>query len=140
MQEKICSDCLFTKPLHEFHRKRDGRGQCHSRCRVCRNVRYHRETPEQRRSDKLRQKYGLTISDYALLSEQQGHVCAICKRPETKVHNRSGEVRFLCVDHDHETGRIRGLLCNRCNVGLGQFEDNITSLKNAKAYLEYHKQ
>jgi len=67
-------------------------------------------------------KYGLTAAAYAALLELQGGVCAICGRPETIVDTRRGIVRRLCVDHDHTTNRVRGLLCHRCNVNLGYWE------------------
>ena len=68
-----------------------------------------------------------------MFKEQNG-VCAICGSPEVSDRNSN-----LCVDHDHETGKIRGLLCNKCNRGLGYFLDNPKILKNALKYLLKHK-
>jgi len=70
-------------------------------------------------------RYGLTLEELRRLRADQKSRCPICDREQE-----------LVIDHDHETGAIRGLLCNRCNVGLGQFEDNIALLKAALAYLE----
>ncbi len=64
----------------------------------------------------------------------QGGVCAICGLPETRVVK--GKLNRLAVDHDHTTGRVRGLLCFRCNTCLGRFEDNVELLRAAEAYLE----
>ncbi len=78
-------------------------------------------------------KYGITKQEYDKLLEQQNGACAICGNPETKTHK--GVKLDLCVDHDHETGEIRGLLCKACNTALGLFRDNIENLSNAIDYL-----
>ncbi len=64
----------------------------------------------------------------------QDGVCAICRRPETFITTGQGPCR-LSVDHDHKTGKVRGLLCRDCNVGLGNFGDSGERLRNAAAYL-----
>jgi len=87
----------------------------------------------QQRNAKLVKTYGLTDADFERLLAEQGGGCAICRRPETKV--RLGVPLPLCVDHDHATGAVRGLLCRACNVGLGAFEDNTAALVAAAAYL-----
>ncbi len=74
-------------------------------------------------------KYDLTEEEYEDMFIAQGRVCAICPNPPRP--NRK-----LAVDHCHETGRVRGLLCERCNVGLGMFKDNETLLLNAIGYLQ----
>jgi hypothetical protein len=81
-------------------------------------------------------KYGLTLDQYnALLSAQSG-VCAICANPETARDHRHSRVRSLVVDHCHKSGRVRGLLCGACNVGLGKLRDSADVLRAAIAYLE----
>lgn len=79
-------------------------------------------------------KIGLPIGEYDRLFETQNGLCAICRRPGT-VDTRYGVVRTLDVDHDHETGKIRGLLCNTCNKGLGFFDDDVDRIKTAIEYL-----
>jgi len=64
---------------------------------------------------KLRQRYGITVEEYERLFVQQGGLCVICRRTST-------DGRSLAVDHDHATGRVRGLLCVTCNVRIGQIE------------------
>ena len=73
-------------------------------------------------------KYGLTLGDYEALSDAQGGNCAICLGPD-----ETG--RRLAVDHCHETGKVRGLLCGRCNAGLGFFRDAPNVLRQAAEYL-----
>lgn len=79
----------------------------------------------------LQRNYGITLEDYEKLWKAQGHVCAICLQE----CNRSNSTR-LCVDHCHKTGRVRGLLCFNCNVGLGKFKDDPELLQAALIYLE----
>ena len=82
------------------------------------------------RDHKLARRYGLTAGSYNELLESQKGRCAICGNlPDT---------RRLSVDHDHETGVVRGLLCSHCNTGLGQFRDNAKLLNNAIGYLSSH--
>lgn len=80
------------------------------------------------RSHALR-KFGLTEGSYEILLTRQGGCCDICKKPE-KFKKR------LAVDHDHATGKVRGLLCQDCNTSLGKFGDSVEILRNAVAYLE----
>jgi hypothetical protein len=72
-------------------------------------------------------RYGITGAAYAALVEKQGGVCALCA-------TRPGPNR-LSVDHDHETGRIRGLLCAKCNKALGIFGDSVEGLQRVIEYL-----
>jgi bifunctional DNA-binding transcriptional regulator/antitoxin component of YhaV-PrlF toxin-antitoxin module len=77
----------------------------------------------------LRYRYGLTPEDFLeLLNQQNGH-CAICNKPPK-------EGRNLDVDHNHETGEVRGLLCNNCNRALGHFQESKEILQKAVNYLE----
>jgi hypothetical protein len=73
-------------------------------------------------------RYGLTLDDYTRMFEQQHGQCAICG---VKVQGER-----MCVDHDHSTGRVRGLLCRLCNKSLGGFRDSVDLLRKAVAYLE----
>ncbi len=86
--------------------------------------------------NKLRQrlaKYSISVEDYRELVECQGGVCAICGQPETAM--RAGKVKELHIDHDHATDTVRGLLCGRCNVGIGMFCEDEVRLRAAVVYL-----
>lgn len=78
-------------------------------------------------------KYGINESEYNNLLKKQNSVCAICLKEEF------GKITKLSIDHDHETGKVRGLLCRRCNTGIGMFMDNPYLLEKAVKYLlEYN--
>lgn len=85
-----------------------------------RNAQWRRDNPEKvkgyMRKWLLKKGYGLTLEQYERLLEDQNGVCAICLQPEHRVYN--GTLASLAVDHCHETGRVRGLLCIRCNRSL----------------------
>src|SRR5574343_1369234 len=83
---------------------------------------------EIKRANYVFKKYGLSHNDYAKLIDEQGDVCAICGGVD--------EDKYLAVDHCHDSGKVRGLLCSRCNQGLGSFRDSVFNLKNAIKYLE----
>lgn len=84
------------------------------------------------RDDALRTDYGITLKEYELLREAQNNTCGICGRQSAE-----GE-KPLCVDHDHETGYIRGLLCFHCNVGIGHLQDDVALVLKAAAWLTAH--
>lgn len=79
-------------------------------------------------------KHGLTLDDYYRILKDQGEVCAICRKQESV--QRIGQAAWLlAIDHDHQTNRVRGLLCSKCNQALGLFDDDPKRLEDAAAYL-----
>lgn len=91
----------------------------------------------------IKQKFGKEGLDYVLyLREQQNNSCAICyKTPKTQKPqgNYTSEYKELAVDHDHTTGKIRALLCDKCNRGLGMFNEDTALLRKAADYLDAHR-
>jgi len=86
-----------------------------------------------KRKHELSKKFNLTVEEYEKMLEAQEGKCAICGEKETMTRN--GKEPRLSVDHDHKTGKVRGLLCNSCNNGLGRFKDDTDLIKKAIAYL-----
>jgi DNA-directed RNA polymerase subunit RPC12/RpoP len=112
---KLCNVCGDPKHANQF---RKGEWVC----KKCRST--------QRQHHRRLHEYGLTFDEFSTLLDQQEGKCAICG------HEFEGEPM---VDHDHETRRVRGLLCHHCNTGLGLFRDNATTLEIAAHYLREHK-
>ena len=163
--EKRCTKCGRNRLLDEFHRhvrSPDGRDtRCAECCSKQKKTRYknnptHRRRIREkerewrannagtRRGAVLRQlaaerknqhrrtlrRYGLTVRDYKEMLAAQDYRCAICG--STNPYHKS---KVFCVDHCHETGKIRGLLCHPCNNGLGRFQDDPKLLRAAAKYL-----
>lgn len=100
------------------------------------NKKYYQENKDRFKDNILNQLYGISLDEYMTLLEQQGGVCAICGQPETRT--LKGDISALSVDHNHTTNTVRGLLCSRCNLAIGNFNDDVELLKASIAYLEAH--
>ena len=96
--------------------------------------RYYQLNKDKIRSLQLLKHYGIDSEEYDTILHSQHGVCAICKKPET--HKLHGKIAMLSVDHNHDTGKIRGLLCNTCNRALGLFRDDVKLLKAAAIYAD----
>lgn len=141
MNTKQCTTCHETKPLSEFGLQR-GRPRHH--CKVCKNKESRewyeknkdrkKELSKDYRSTKkdqdLKKSYGISLHEYSEMLVEQDYSCKICQTHQDSLK------RALCVDHNHDTGKIRGLLCDTCNRSLGLLKDNIEVLKRAVDYLE----
>jgi len=136
--EKVCTSCNTEKPLSDFGVRKSGRvGDLIMPCKPCK-VQAHRtkrrDNPEHyyeiERKSKFKKQYGITIEQYDEMLAAQNGGCAICgeKTP-------GGRTKNFAVDHCHTTGKVRGLLCTKCNRGLGLFNDRTDLLKLATNYL-----
>ena len=141
---KTCTKCKETKSLELFYKASKNKDGYTTECKLCNNKRskeWRENNPERKhrrdRNNNLVARYGITIEDYEDMFERQGRKCGICRTSE----NYSGHTGYrkdwsFSVDHCHDTGRIRGLLCNVCNRALGLFKDNKTVLTNALIWLD----
>jgi hypothetical protein len=136
--EKVCTSCNTEKPLSDFSVRKTGRiGDLVMPCKPCR-VQAHRtkrrSNPDYylqiERKSKFKNQYGITIEQYEEMLFSQGGGCGICA---TKTP--SNRTKYFAVDHCHATGKVRGLLCTKCNRGLGLFNDRTDLLKSASNYL-----
>jgi hypothetical protein len=116
---KICFRCSSNLPANHFIRNKTSKDGLNGWCRSC------------TKDSALLAKYNLSLNEYNELLRKQDGRCAICSTSDPK-----GPTSQFCVDHCHKTGRVRGLLCNHCNTGLGKLGDTIESLKKAIRYLE----
>ena len=96
---------------------------------------YRKKYPERYKGYDLKKHYGITLDQYTTLLKEQNGVCAICKQPEFARDHRTGKLRSLAVDHNHTTGRIRGLLCTNCNKAVGHLKDDSELARKCEEYL-----
>jgi len=151
MTEKECIACHRTKPIDDFFRdkRNTGQGGRSSSCKACSTKRrkqwrkkngererayhkdYHQEHAREHTVAKFARKAGVafTVEEYAAMLTAQNGVCKVCQKP-------SSDGKSLAIDHCHATGKVRGLLCNNCNNGLGRFKDDPVLLRSAIQYLE----
>lgn len=161
MEHKLCKKCNIEKPLCEMVKKQ---GQYRFECKECRNKKARKRSqndPDFREKERLRgkekykrdrekhltrtrayrnenlpfykdlhlrNKYSITMDDKIKMREAQENKCVICE-----IIFESDKHAY--VDHCHQTNKVRGLLCHKCNSGLGMFEDNVSSLERAISYL-----
>lgn len=125
---KVCNRCQQVKPVEEFYK---AQGNADGLQRICKGCRKNYYDYAQHRELYLRRKYGISVAEYESLLDKQKGVCFICKASPDTMYRK-----ILAVDHDHESGRIRGLLCNHCNQGLGHFRDSPELLEAALAYIK----
>ena len=131
---KQCCSCSKAKPTADFSPDKSKKDGLASLCKECRNLRYSSRYSRSYRCKRLQALYGITADEYDLLCKAQGGTCAICKSKETGRNDQ-----WFCVDHDHATGNVRGLLCNNCNRALGLFQDNESIIKTAEQYVRTHR-
>ena len=131
----VCCESIYTP-------KTGNSKYCSDKCRKQIDSLYSEEYYYQRGGRKkrlernLRQSYGIDFEEYDRMLEEQNGVCAICGNPERCIHD--GKPRRLAVDHNHFTGKVRGLLCYRCNNRLGALE-NRDFVEKATEYLKRHE-
>jgi hypothetical protein len=126
---KICPKCKRTLALELFHKdknQKDGRNWYCAECKRKIMREWFQSHKDRRRNWDLKKLYGITLEEYQhMVEDQEGH-CAICDEEPKEFH----------VDHDHETGKVRGLLCFKCNSLLGMASDSIDILSRAIQYLD----
>lgn len=141
---KTCSGCGEEKPVEDFYLRSDGKGP-RPQCKPCYRAngrRYWRRNANEAQRDRcydgfLRRTYGISLTEYNALAASQGWTCAICGcDPKVANAHMGRHAQRLHVDHCHASGRIRGLLCNRCNVSIAPLERHPDWLQRALSYLE----
>lgn len=150
---KFCNGCKEYRSRGDFNKDSTAKDGLGYRCRPCRykyrrqteiqirtaeyNRKYAFENPElmkkKDRKNSLKRFWNMSLEDFKALKQNQGGTCALCDKTESSPH------KSLCIDHDHSTGKIRGLLCDTHNRAIGLFKDSIEDLKKAIKYLESHR-
>lgn len=165
MMVKVCSKCATEKLLSDFSPSKKGKFGVFCYCKKCSSVlaleRYRKDIVKnrsKRKENRLKnlekarlnsrnqyqknkskhknyslKKYNIDLIEYKTMLKNQNNCCALCKKSELDF------TKSLAVDHDHKTGRVRALLCEKCNVGLGSFKDNPELLRKAADYIDFYK-
>lgn len=149
MEKKKCTKCNLEKDFSEFNKMKHGKFGLRAACKLCQNEEFkeyyvknksfvNAKNQEWERTPKgklakrfyyIKKMYGLTKDEWLALLEKQNNKCKICD-------TYSDDLGFFHTDHDHKTGKVRGLLCKNCNTVLGHAKDDITILKEAISYLK----
>ena len=125
-ETKKCNKCGKVKSKDEFGLRNRSPDGLYHQCKERKNT--------DQKDVQLQYYYGISVVEYELMFKKQNGVCKICKQPEIrKLHNK---IVRLSVDHCHKPFKIRGLLCNKCNVMLGFIENNPELLKEITKYLK----
>jgi len=132
---KICLLCETEKDESNFYKFFDrwaGKSYLSARCKPC-HYQYKKTSPtakRNRKAEKLQLRYGLTYEQWEKMREQENYKCMICGISEDEMGKK------LDVDHCHDSGKVRGVLCNTCNTMLGHARDNVRILEEAVQYLK----
>tara|TARA_B100001250_G_C19601306_1_gene700751 strand:+ start:59 stop:481 length:423 start_codon:yes stop_codon:yes gene_type:complete len=134
--QKYCKKCETDKPVAAYWKNKTTSDGLQAWCKPCWQALVDSKLTgdsrekylRMRRNGNLLRAYGITADEYDVLLETQGNVCAICREYPYQ-HKK------LAVDHDHATGRVRGILCENCNRGIGMFKDRPELLQSAIEYL-----
>lgn len=139
--QRECNKCKAQKDVSEFYLKAPSRRDKYSPKDKCfyfshckeyikaKQLLYRKNNPEKSKGIDLYQSFGIRFEDYKKMYDDQKGCCGICERHSTEFR------RSLAVDHCHDTGKIRGLLCDACNVTVGKTKDNVKWLQNCISYL-----
>jgi len=139
---KRCTRCKKLKSKSEFYRDGRRKDGLMSQCKLCHGAwgstkKWYLAHPvkakEIGRKSPLKNHYNLTMDEYDSLLKKQHDKCCLCGDPEPV-----DRFKYLCVDHDHRTGKLRGLLCRKCNFFVGMVEENPLIFRKVTAYLSRH--
>lgn len=134
-QDELCGPDNFQWAEKRVKKRRSETSKQYAR-RHQREYRKSEHGQRALRNGSLQKAFGITADVYDAILDYQKGVCALCGKKETVINNGSKKVQALAVDHCHETGKIRGLLCNKCNTGLENFNDSTELLQTAIKYLD----
>lgn len=142
---KQCKECMkkvaakWPKPSKEKSREHSRRHYYkHQEKEIQRSSSVNRSRKDAIRDKRYQKEYGITLEDFEAMRAAQGGVCACCGDEEKSIH-RKGAAINLHVDHCHDTGKVRGLLCTRCNIGIGFLMNDVEIMLKAAIYIEKNK-
>lgn len=145
--DKVCTKCKLSKSSEDYHKQTNSKDGYSNWCKVCgydnlkiwrkknpdkikKNAKNFRiNNPKAYYNSQYKSKYGISIEEYNRLFDIQKGQCKICKIDSKELP------RKLAVDHNHVTGKVRGLLCGNCNVAIGNLKESVIIIKEALNYL-----
>lgn len=151
MEMKQCRKCKEVKSDDEFRKQPQNRDGLQSYCAACQNLgksdwarrnpkhyleyqrRKYRENRKRGQDRNRKYKWGLSPEEFGQMLSGQDNKCSICRRDQSEIR------RSFDIDHDHLTGKIRSLLCNRCNITLGRCEESVEIFESIISYLKKHQ-
>lgn len=138
--EKICPSCQTQKQKGDFRFQHSNPDGLNKHCNDCLKKGNRAKKPrkkvtyEQNRRYNIKRKFGITQDDFNSMLQKQGGCCAICKNP-SPTPSKPGAVHGFVVDHCHDSGHVRAILCHRCNKAIGFMDDDPSVAQNAAKYL-----
>lgn len=136
MTTKICVKCKEEKDIDLFYRASDKNNERHIYCKACKKQ-YDAERKERYADTTMNsyylRTYGISLNEYNDMLVKQNYVCLICSNQETTKHG--DKVIKLSVDHNHITGKVRGLLCKKCNAAIAMYNEDEDIIQRAIDYL-----
>ena len=161
MEYKTCLSCSESLPVTSYHKDKSRKSGLRETCKSCRCKHPEGDLEKQclacndtflvtsrfgkaqkycgETCQKLHIRYGISEYEYEDMLLSCNNKCMICGEQEKSKDKRTGKTYALAIDHCHEIGKVRGLLCAACNTGIGLFKDNVDQLKNAIDYLNNAK-
>jgi hypothetical protein len=134
MKHKLCNGCGITKPHSDYHKRPERPSGVKPQCKDCLNKKRKLFYGKEKQSGKIReviwarQNIAITYEEYLDRYNLLGGKCEIC----------NGKFDVLCVDHNHKTGRLRGLLCTRCNLAIDNLDESVATMARAIQYIQLH--
>lgn len=154
IQEKYCPGCKETHSLENFHKSKSRPDGLTSWCKTCvknngakwrKNNKerkneyakeYYQENKDRMNVRRIERLYGLSPEEHQRMKDEQGNLCKLCNQPETGTNAMNGKIQELCIDHCHDTGKVRGLLCRRCNHLIAALGDTEQSIERVFHYMK----
>lgn len=152
MKLKDCTKCGEQKKFAEFSKDNNQSSGLRPDCKKCVSKYYYENKSrinknhkiwrnkniQKLRNKDLKNKYNITLNDYDKLLREQSSKCAICNKKEIRKAN-NGKIKRLAIDHNHKTGKVRRLLCQKCNSALGYVNEDIDILQTMIKYLRKYQ-
>ena len=138
---KVCTWCKEERELSEFCKNKNSKDGLHHHCKTCSRARdkarYQTEARRvSKRNSEFKRYYGISEKEVSEMYQAQSGLCKICNTQMEVFSSSEDKRQTFCVDHNHDTGKVRGLLCSDCNRGIGFLKDNSEILRKAAEYLE----